>query len=173
MNYRPQIIVQDKGIPTYSVTLPALTVRQPYAHLIIEGVKKWEVRNWNRQAHKLIPSGLAGNYLAIHASRKRSLEIDREIKEHNLLAFQLRYGYIIGIVKVPTVRVLTAKDEKAAMCSADGSLGIGCSEPVRLKGDIYWRGRQQIFPVQIPLSHIPNWWLAMSSLMNGNIDGYA
>jgi activating signal cointegrator 1 len=48
---------------TATITLPALTVRQPWASLISAGAKAIETRSWPPPAH------LIGECLAIHAAR--------------------------------------------------------------------------------------------------------
>lgn len=50
--------------------MPVLTVRQPYASMIMDGTKKSEYRNWK------LPDSLTGMYILIHSAKGKPALFD-------------------------------------------------------------------------------------------------
>ena len=64
--------------------MKALTIKQPWASLIIEGYKKYEFRSWK--------TNYRGKIL-IHAGLSLEKEMQERFKEYNL---EYKLGYVIG-----------------------------------------------------------------------------
>jgi hypothetical protein len=83
-------------------SIPALTLWQPWASLLTEGVKWWETRSWRP------PESLIGRRIAIHAAARRMPQAEMAsmpelaaicAREHLVLS-ALPYGAVIGTVRV-------------------------------------------------------------------------
>lgn len=111
--------------------MKALTVRQPWASLIIHGPKRVENRNW--------PTRYRGPLL-IHAGSNRTGR-DRAA---NVLALPLDYGVIIGAVVlsdcVPVDRCFSSPFTEGPWCWLVG-------EPIAFSTPIPWRGSLGLFTV--------------------------
>jgi len=88
--------------------MKALSIRQPWAHLIIHGIdgarKTVETRKW-KTAHR--------GDLLICATKKP----DRDAMDRfGFTGAGFEYGKAIGIVEVVNCRPMLSRDEKAAMC---------------------------------------------------------
>lgn len=71
--------------------MKALTVRQPWAHLILTGVKRIENRSWET-SHR--------GQLLIHAAKSPDNAARDLLEEFSIDPADLAYGAIIGIVTV-------------------------------------------------------------------------
>ena len=89
------------------MTYYAITVQQPYASLLIEGIKHYETRTWK------VSSRLIGETIAIHAAKKSKLirvveegglvKPNSGLPESILARFHnlpLPMGQVLGLVKV-------------------------------------------------------------------------
>ena len=68
--------------------MKALTIKQPWASLIIEGYKKYEFRSWK--------TNYRGKIL-IHAGLSLEKDVQQRFKNYNL---DYKLGYIIGEAKI-------------------------------------------------------------------------
>ena len=87
--------------------MKAISVKQPYAGWILQGVKKIETRTWitrftNNQ-----------DILIVSSIRKHPDFAGRKFQhpDHNY------YGYALCVVKIVQCRPMTVKDEPAACCN--------------------------------------------------------
>jgi predicted transcriptional regulator len=71
--------------------MKALSIRQPWAELILQGKKKIEIRTWN--------TNFRGDFL-IHASKNTDRAL---IRYFNLEDKQLNFGEIVGYVRLAKV----------------------------------------------------------------------
>lgn len=83
--------------------MKALTLKQPFAELVVSGRKKIELRNWNTR--------FRGEFL-IHASKNPDLDAMKRFAFGNL-----PYGAIVGKAKL--VEVKEYKDEFEQMADKD------------------------------------------------------
>jgi len=75
--------------------MKCLTVREPYASLIMAGVKTIEYRTW------LPPAALIGQRIAIHSSQRAEPDAHAELAPHGLSP---RPGHVLGTVLLAGVR---------------------------------------------------------------------
>ena len=101
--------------------LPALGVRQPWADLIVRGVKTLEVRSRDTQVRGPI---------YIYASRKLSdlPDATAAITRHDVDLATLPRGLLVGTVELVGTRPATPADAAAA-----------CVSPALLEGAFVWR----------------------------------
>jgi len=79
--------------------MKALSIKQPWAHLIVSGRKTIELRSWNTK--------FRGTFL-IHAS----LNPDRSaLKFFNISERDVLRGHLIGIASLKDVKIYRTKDE--------------------------------------------------------------
>ncbi len=97
--------------------MQALTVRQPYAWMMLVGLKRNEYRSWP------IPSALVGQWVALHAG---ATPADIELDGHAALPDHFPLGAMVGLVRfgasVPALAAPTLPD--------DGHPGSGLAWPV-------------------------------------------
>ncbi|MFO0843276.1 MAG: ASCH domain-containing protein [Gemmataceae bacterium] len=118
-----------------------LSVRQPFAELILSGEKRREYRSW-RTSHR--------GPLLIHAGK----EVDREaLAESGLDADELPRGALVGVVDVVGCRRLK------------GGFAWVLESPRRLPLPIAWRGQVGLFNVE-PI-HV----LGLTPILQGDTDG--
>lgn len=99
--------------------MKAISIRQPWAHLIVCGLKKYETRTWNTNHRGLT---------LIHASKKidedamRNLQVLAWLKNMESLSAALNSsrsqitGAIIGLGVVNDSRPMTEDDQLGALC---------------------------------------------------------
>ncbi len=73
--------------------LPVLTLREPWASLIIHGPKRIENRTWQRV-------NLLGRYIGIHASKQRCSEPDDLLLFEQTGRDKPAYGQLLGFCRV-------------------------------------------------------------------------
>ncbi len=79
--------------------MKALSIKQPWAELISQGIKTIEIRSWNTKYR---------GYFLIHASKKPDMNVK------DLFNFDLKKllsGYILGYVKLLDVVTYNSEDE--------------------------------------------------------------
>jgi hypothetical protein len=109
--------------------LPALGIRQPWAELILRGVKTIEVR--------VVPTNVRGA-IYVYASRKpgEGENVERASTMHGLDAAKLPRGVLIGTVEIVDCRPCTASDAAATCVPAaalrDCYVGQAGIEPQRI-----------------------------------------
>ena len=128
--------------------MKCLTVRQPFAALIVAGIKTIECRTWDPR--------IRGPIL-IHAGKDR-LPLDPEfwpllerVPDHLLNAS----GLVIGKVRVSACRRLTTSDRAAALFDPKpGSYGwlLEGAEEISF---VPLRGQQKLFNVSLPSDSAP------------------
>jgi hypothetical protein len=124
--------------------LKALTIRQPWAELIIQGRKSIELREW-RTKHRGI--------LAIHAGKKVNTV---ECRKHDLDPDKLTKGAIIGTVRIDDVIEFTQKsweelrDQHLSDEPSPGEWkGWKLRNPCRLESPILYRGFPGVFTMPV------------------------
>ena len=118
----------------------AITLWQPWASLIADGVKKQETRSWAPPKH------LIGERIAIHAAKRKLTKAElRELPSMIHHDISARYGHFweedvpYGAV-VATVELGGACEIKGPLLTPErGLLGHHCytNEPCRVYSDIY------------------------------------
>jgi hypothetical protein len=83
-----------------SSQIKALTIRQPWAELILRGRKPYEVRKWKTEWRGL---------LAIHSSKKIDAQDARDL---GLDPEKLRTGCFVGVATLSEVRPYTRDDAR-------------------------------------------------------------
>lgn len=112
----------------------ALTIHQPWAHLIAIGRKTIETRTW-LTAHR--------GPLAIHASvQKPNPQLCRYFQ---IDPAQLQHGCVIAVGNIATSRRLTASDSTAACCGAADLCGMIFDRVIRLPDPVFCRGLQKLW----------------------------
>jgi len=122
--------------------MKAISVRQPWAHLLVYGLKTIEIRNWTT------------NYrgrLSIHASRT----VD-ELAMHRTALDDLPTGVILGYVDLISIEKFTPESWLAL---ADEHLDVGCfdpslyawkfANPTRLEKPIPMSGKMGLFEIEL------------------------
>lgn len=79
--------------------MKALSIRQPWAELIVRGDKKIEIRSWNTNFR---------GYFLIHTSKKFEEEA---VRNFGLYAKQLETGAIVGYANLADVVVYNGSEE--------------------------------------------------------------
>ncbi len=112
----------------------ALTIHQPYAHLIATGRKTIETRGWLTR-HR--------GQLAITASVRRA---DPDLcRRFGLDPAALDYGCVVAVTNVTDSRPLAAADRHAACCETAGVNGLILSNTQRLAAPVRCSGRQKLW----------------------------
>ncbi len=78
--------------------MPALTVWQPWATLIAEGLKRYEFRGW------IAPAAMIGRRVAIHAGAR---PVRKDEVRQLLLQLQGSYWRQTGLIREPCIELLT------------------------------------------------------------------
>lgn len=131
----------------------ALSVRQPWAELIVSGRKTIEVRKW-----KGCPADVIGKQIAIHAGQRIDDSAPTEVR---WMAFEVSgawqgcTGGIIGRATLVSVirftirsfEELYAEHLNPPVWFEDGLIGLGFAEAVRFRHVIPCRGRLGFFDV--------------------------
>jgi hypothetical protein len=116
--------------------LPALSVRQPWADLIVWGVKDVENRSW--------PTAFRGRLL-IHAGRRVDADaVERLERRYGVVlpaGWQPRRGVLLG-----TVEIIDCVDRHASRWF-QGPWGFLLHDPRELPRPVPWRGRLGLFGV--------------------------
>jgi len=124
--------------------MKALSIRQPWAELIIRGIKVVENRSWSTE-HR--------GPMAIHAARTFDLNLNdpEERKEYEYLRDEygidkdaLVYGALVG-----TVEVVEVTKQVKSKWHVQGNWGWYLANPKRLEKPVQMRGMPGLFEVNI------------------------
>jgi len=124
--------------------MKALSIRQPWAELIIRGIKDVENRSWSTN-HR--------GPLAIHAARTFDLNLDdqEERKEYEYLRDEygidkdaLAYGALVG-----TVEVIEVTKQAKSKWHIQGNWGWYLKNQSRLEKPVPMRGMPGLFEVNL------------------------
>ncbi len=127
--------------------MKCLSIKQPFAELIVSGKKTIEIRTWNTK--------FRGEFL-IHASQK----VDKEIcRLYNIDPNSLVKGAIIGKAFLYDVKVYKNKKELIADKNkhlapakyADHKYGFVIKDVERFENPIYMKGRLGFFDIDMKL----------------------
>lgn len=125
--------------------MKCLSVRQPWADLIVKGVKDVENRAWatTYRGPLLIHAGLTMHPGALDTlARWHGIELDRSV---------LRFGVILGAVDLVDCRT-----KKTSRWHERGYVGWYFEHPRRLRTPIPYKGRLRLFDV--PDRRLPKSW---------------
>lgn len=126
----------------------AISIRQPWAGLTVNGWKRIETRNWQTK-HR--------GQIAIHVSKTDDVEGANELYKHKgiITGYQLR-GAIIAITELINIKRYTSQkhfldDDNLHMCGFLDATKFGWiwGKITPLDDPIPWRGRPGLFEVEI------------------------
>ena len=150
------------------MTLPAISLWQPWAHLLATGAKRYETRSWSTPYR---------GPMAIHASKRWSVRMACQCYEepfftilshqgirfparcdlHKLPDFGLAFGAVVAVGQLidirPTSELLReiGTYERAFGDFCHGRWAWEYADTVPLETPVPWRGEQGIFRVEIEL----------------------
>lgn len=131
--------------------MKALSFRQPWAELILQGRKTMDLRTYNTHYR---------GSLAIHASQKMETE---QCKEHGLTLDDLDAGGIVGTVElvdvIPLDEVTYRENLEAHLAGRrwrEGLYGWVLAHPKRLPEFMPARGRTNLFNIELNLANAQN-----------------
>lgn len=128
--------------------LRCLTVRQPWAHAIVHGCKRWENRTWAPKYRGLLLIH-AGTADRDHYARFEEIDLPDGTK---IPTADLRYGAIIGAVRFTDVRgeveaiQLSRSDREKAF--VEGPQCWRFDEPVVFDSPVVVKGKLNLFEVE-------------------------
>ncbi len=120
--------------------MKALSLKQPFAELVVEGKKKVELRNWNTK--------FRGEFF-IHASKNSDKE---SMKRFGFTTLPL--GFLVGKVKLVDVKTYANEEEhnkdKNLHLASDswGNHGFILENPIRIN-PVPWKGQLNFFDVKL------------------------
>ncbi len=117
--------------------LRVLSLHEPYASLVIDGVKTIETRTWAWP----YPPG----WLVIHAAKRVNKEACAAL---NLPDKYMTHGRLIGLVWVTDSRLLLPEDEKAACFYAADRFAWPLERATRFVRPIRFRGPQKFASIE-------------------------
>ena len=121
-----------------------VTVKQPWAGLIMLGLKTIETRP--RRIHHRGP-------LVIHAGKQVD---ERAMNFFHLKRDEYEYcritGHLLGVVDVLDCQKWGKDDEQASLCEADGLYSWYLKNPRKLRVPLMWRGSQGLFRIRFDLN---------------------
>jgi len=124
------------GAPTVTrVHVRAITVKQPYAELIIAGAKTVENRSWQIKHRGL---------LAIHAGRDRRVLRSLGLKPHRFVL-----GAVIGLVELVDI-----VEDHTSPWATDERYHWVLVNPRRLLEPVVLRGEMGLFTVELPYDDV-------------------
>lgn len=125
--------------------MKALSVTQPWAHLILEGRKTIETRMWD--------TAFRGDLL-VCATREKSGIVRNTAEEFGIPFASLVFGHALCVVEVHRVRPMTRLDEAEALCEREQGRYSWLLRNVRRVDPFPVKGRLGLFDVdfQIPTS---------------------
>lgn len=130
-------------IPPIPSRIPCISLHQPYAELVVAGIKTIETRTWEWPYEP--------GWLAIHAAKRFRREALTWLMWNKVEALQrvlvhdaLTSGKTIGLVYVTRCRPLVPSDEQAACFYAPGLFAWTLEHARRFKNPIVMRGPQKI-----------------------------
>lgn len=122
--------------------MKALSVKQPWACLLVEGIKKIEVRSW--------ATDYRGPLLICASASPNNFFWHDHVDDVNRL---LHAGCMIGIVNLLEVRQLVPSDEEHTLCDHQASAYAWVVEPVTYVRPDKIIGKLKLFDVDDSLIH--------------------
>lgn len=125
--------------------MKCLSVWQPWANLIVKGVKDVENRTWapSYRGRLLIHAGLRVRVADLdYIARRYGIELDRSL---------LRFGVILGAVDL-----IDCRKKRTSIWHARGQVGWYFENPRRLRTPISYKGQLGLFDV--PDRLLPKSW---------------
>lgn len=116
--------------------MKALSVRQPWAYLLVVGAKTVEVRSWR--------TSFRGSLLICASASPRRVVIYDEASAADVL---LPTGCMIGVVELVDVRPMVASDSKNALCDFDPHAFAWVVRPISMCQPKRILGRLHLFDV--------------------------
>ncbi len=130
--------------------MKAITIYQPWASLIILGLKTIETRGHDRF------KGLAGETIAIHSSKKpyqKRPRTDLGKARYSHLQEDVPLGVVLGTAKVEKAAWCLPSDSEFSLCQCNGMFGLWLSEAYEFREPIPARGHQGIWNWEPPEAH--------------------
>jgi hypothetical protein len=119
--------------------MKALTIWQPYAALVVNGIKDVENRGWKP------PPSLMGERLAIHAGMKTDTEV--HLSATMMASTHLHvHGAIIG-----TVRLAGVVNDSGSRWATPGAWQWLLTDPKKFRQPVPAQGKQGLWTVTTPL----------------------
>ena len=93
-----------------------ITLWQPWASLIADGVKQYETRSWKPPWH------LVGKRIAIHAAKRKITEQEFYVDLEGKVRWEMyfRYGHLNGTKKSPTAPVVATAEIGGILARSKG-----------------------------------------------------
>lgn len=114
----------------------ALSLKQPWANLVVRGQKTIEVRNWT--------TNYRGDIVICSSQRPDKKFIYPDLSREPM-------GYAIGIVELHDIIEMNILHEHSAMCKKnDGDQAWILKNPHRFKTPYPIKGKLSIFDIEIP-----------------------
>lgn len=123
--------------------MKALSVKQPWACLLVEGVKKIEVRSWSTD-HR-------GKLLVCASASPNNFFWHDHVDDVNRL---LHSGCMIGVVDLIDVRKLAESDSDLSLCEYQAGAYAWVIEPVSYVRPDKLVGKLKLFDVDDSLIHL-------------------
>ena len=123
-------------------SIPALSIQNPWATLIVNGHKTIETRTW--------PTRFRGDFL-ICVSKKIQIPVMKQCVEEGLInegVCRAQAGHAIGIAELFDCRRMKPGDGRFALCDVDTDRYAFCLRNVRLIAMFPVSGRLGFFDVQ-------------------------
>jgi hypothetical protein len=117
--------------------MKALSVKQPWACLLVEGVKKIEVRSWS--------TNYRGNLLICASASPKNCFWHDSVDDVKRL---LHAGCMIGVVNLVDVRRMSDSDAELSLCDYDPDAYAWAVEPVSYVRPDKIIGKLNLFDVQ-------------------------
>ena len=136
--------------------MPAITLWQPYATLLVRGVKRHETRSWT------MPQSLHGRRTAIHAAKRPVSKADEDrLRRIGLQADDMPLGCLVGWVEfqhcIEVGGVLSAGRRGHGRMGRlhRRTLGVACERQMRACQSLALQGQAGCLARRL------NWWVAV------------
>ena len=139
----------------------ALTIRQPYATLIVQGVKQFETRSWRTEYRGPLVIHAAANGSRIYGDQLRRLEKRLRVMPTALMGQEYPLGAVLGVVELveclpisPTLIDALTPCEKALGWYSDGGFvwDLARAGRIRFAEPIACAGRQGLWALPADLA---------------------
>jgi hypothetical protein len=124
----------------------ALSLRQPWAEFVAEGMKVIETRTWStryRGSLLIVASKAKPDWDAVYWEG-RNQEVQAQL--------MLRFGEALAITKLVDCRPMTKNDERAAMCKLYNGANAWVLSDTRKISPFPVKGQLGLFTAQLPKS---------------------
>jgi hypothetical protein len=131
---------EDESVEIKMVKMKAISLKQPWANLVMDKKKIIETRTWktNYRGELVICSSAKPDFVHVHP------DIDRE-----------PMGYALGTVEVYDIVRMNRNHEKDAMCKLyDGAYAWLLRNIRQFKKPIPIKGQLNIFQIELPFNEI-------------------